>query len=374
MAHNIHGYKILGIWTGAVLLAGICLLGLNAHPAAQSRMMGAPVFEVDKSWPKPLPNNWILGPVSGIAVDAQDHIWVTHRVASPSIKESGKVAAPDVVEFDAQGNVVQSWNGAGTGYEWMEQVHGITVDSKDRVWISGNGPKDAHLLRFSRAGKFQFQIGHLGKNGGSNDQVNLGHPTQVRLDTATNEIFVSDGEGNQNHRVIVFDADSGAYKRHWGAYGERPDDKAVTRYDPAGPAPKQFGNAVHCVHLAKDGLVYVCDRANDRFQVFRKDGTFVKEVFIARETRERGSLWDIEFSPDQRFMYVADGTNQKVYILPYGQSEVIGSFGGPGKDAGLFATPIHDLVVDSKGNIYTGEAEAAGRVQKFTYKGMGGTR
>jgi DNA-binding beta-propeller fold protein YncE len=193
----------------------------------------------------------------------------------------------------------------------------------------------------------------------------MAKPTQMRVDHRANEIFVSDGEQNQNHRVIVFDAETGKYKRHWGAYGEKPDDAAATSAtDHAGSPPKQFGNAVHCLRIDGDGLVYVCDRSNGRFQIFRKDGRFQKEVFVARESGA-GTVADLDFSPDQKFLYVADGANQKVWILRRDQLRVAGSFGERGPGAGQFATTLHDLTVDSRGNVYTGEAATGGRVQKF---------
>jgi DNA-binding beta-propeller fold protein YncE len=348
----------------------VALTGSILHQApstiAQSaaRTTTAPVFEVDPDWPKALPNGWTIGPVSGIAVDAGDHVVLVQR--AEAITQAGGTPAPHVIEFDPLGAVVRSWGGAGAGYEWLEQVHGLSIDHKDRVWISGNGEKDGQILAFTRTGAFIRQIGKAGRSGGSNDTANVGRATQMRFDPQQNEVFVSDGEGNQNHRVIVFDSETGAYKRHWGAYGARPDDGAVTlKFDPTAAPPKQFGSAVHCLRISRDGLVYVCDRANNRFHVFRKDGTFVREVFIAKETGGTGSVWDIDFSPDQTFMYVADGTNQKVWVLRRDTLTVEGSFGGPGKAPGQFATSLHDIVVDSKGNLFTGEAASAGRVQKF---------
>ena len=352
--------------------AGLVLIAWSwwsDHDATQTRAQVAdatPVFEVDPAWPKPLPNNWTVGPVSGIATDARDHIWIVQR--GELVKEAGRAPAPPVIEFDAAGNVVQTWGGPGDGYEWPQQVHGITVDAKDRIWISGNGEKDAHILKFTRAGKFLLQIGRAGKSGGSNDTANMARPTQMRLDPRANEIFVSDGEGNQNHRVIVFDSETGKYKRHWGAYGERPDDAAATAApSQGGDPPKQFGNAVHCLRFDRDGLVYVCDRSNSRFQIFRKDGTFQKEIFVSKELGA-GTVADLDFSPDQRFIYVADGANQKVWMLRRDQLRVIGSFGERGPGAGQFATTLHDLTVDSAGNIYTGEAATGGRVQKFALR------
>ena len=353
------------------LLAAASLLWLQgAVPrAAQRQGSRPPVFQVDPDWPAPLPNHWVLGPVSGIGIDPQDHIVLVQRAESDSVRKAGGVPAPHVVELDRAGKVVRTWGGKGTGYAWMEQVHGLTVDPKNRIWISGNGENDAHLLVFSRTGQFLKQIGTPGSRRGSNDTANLGAATHMRFDPERNEVFVSDGEQNRNHRVIVLDADTGQYKRHWGAYGAKPDDTAVeARFDPNGPPPKQFGSAVHCLRIARDGLVYVCDRSNNRFQVFRKDGTFVREVFVAKETRGTGSVWDIEFSPDQSYVYVADGTNQKVHILRRDTFEEVGSIGGPGTGPGQFATSLHVLMVDSRGNLYTGEAAAAGRIQKFVLK------
>jgi hypothetical protein len=354
------------VLVGALVVIAVVWTNRGMLPTYAQAADQAPSFEVDPAWPKPLPNNWAVGPVSGIATDARDHIWIIQR--GEAVKEPGRVPAPPVIEFDPSGAVVQTWGGPGTGYEWPQQVHGITIDAKDRVWISGNGDKDAQILTFTRTGKFLLQIGHSGKNGGSNDTMNLGRATQMRVDPRRNEVFVSDGEMNQNHRVIVFDSENGAYKRHWGAYGAKPDDAvAAARPEPAGPPPRQFGNAVHCVRLDRDDLVYVCDRSNSRFQLFRKDGSFQKEIFIAKDSGG-GAVADLDFSPDQKFIYVADGGNQKVWILLRDQLKVIGSFGGKGSEPGHFATTLHDMTVDSEGNIYTGEAATAGRVQKFALK------
>jgi len=271
-----------------------------------------------------------------------------------------------VIEFDPAGNVVQAWGGPGAGYEWPQQVHGITVeDATDRVWITGNGEKDTHILAFTRAGKFVLQIGRPGMQGGSNITSNVSQATQVRVDTRAREIFVSDGEQNQNHRVIVFDSETGAYKRHWGAFGEKPDDAAVG----SDTERRQFGSAVHCVRFDRDDRVYVCDRSNSRIQIFRKDGTYETEVVVARETG--GSVYDLDFSPDQNFLYVADGVNQRVLILRTSDMRIADWFGEQGVRPGQFATSLHDLGVDSAGNIYTGEAAAAGRIQKFALRKPG---
>ncbi len=363
------------------LLASI-VFAITLQPAA----LPIPTFQVDPMWPKPLPNHWLVGAVAGVAVDAKDHIWITHRPSTlqPNETRSFWRAAPPVVEFDQDGHLVSSWGGPGAGYEWPQLEHGIYVDDRDNVWLGGGGDKDAQILKFTRQGRFLMQIGRQGKNEGSNDTRNLGGAANMVVDRAANELYVADGY--VNHRVIVFDTETGAYKRHWGAYGKKPDDSyfqlsgerlpspfsgAVqnenkpSQYDPNGPPP-QF-RIVHAVRIANDGLVYVCDRTNDRLQVFRTDGTFVREKFIAKDTFGSGSVWDVGFSPDpeQTFLIVPDGTNQQVYVLERKSLEVVGTFGGAGHWAGQFYG-AHNLAVDSKGNLYITETYEGKRVQKFT--------
>lgn len=346
---------------------------------AQGGKHQAPRFEVDPMWPKPLPNNWVLGSTIGVAVDAQDHVWIVHRQAA--VEDNFKAAAmkppvgtccipaPPVLEFDQAGNLVGHWGGPGAGYEWPDSNHGITVDHKGNVWVGSNGPKDTHVLKFTRSGKFLLQIGKMGKSGGSNDTENLNKPAKLYVDPSTNEVFIADGYGNR--RVIVYDADSGKYKRHWGAYGSKPDDTPFT-YNPDAPPPKQFGNPVHCADVSKDGLVYACDRNVNRIQVFRRDGTFVKEGFIARRTLRSGSAWDVTFSrdPAQRYLYVADGVNERVHVLLRDSLEILTSFGSGGRLPGEFYG-VHSLATDSKGNLYTTETYSGARVQKFVFKGEG---
>jgi DNA-binding beta-propeller fold protein YncE len=267
---------------------------------------------------------------------------------------------------------VGHWGGPGPGYDWPERNHGITVDFKGNVWIGGADqlvPSHDHmLLKFTREGKFLLQIGKPSASKGSDDVENLRLPAKTFVDPKTNEVYVADGYGN--HRVIVFDADTGKYKRHWGAYGHKPDDTIVP-YKPSDPPPQQFRNPVHCVALSHDGLLYVCDRGNDRIQVFKPDGTFVKEVFIEKETLGSGSVFDIAFSPDpeQKYIYAADGENNQVHILDRQSLEVLTSFGDGGRQPGQFYG-VHSIATDSKGNIYTTETYRGQRVQKFIYKGM----
>ena len=342
--------------------------------------MQAPRFEVDPLWPKPLPNGWVLGMTIGVAVDSRDHVWIVHRadtVVGPeaAADQSPPAAtccrkAPPVLEFDPAGNLVGHWGGPGEGYEWPLSNHGIFVDFKDNVWIGGNDAKDAHVLKFTRQGKFLMQFGHQGKSGGSNDTTNFGRVAKIYVDQKANEAYIADGYGNK--RVVVIDADSGKFKRYWGAYGSKPDDTNLGPYDPAAPPAKQFRTPVHCADLSNDGLVYVCDRPNDRIQVFKADGTFVKETFIAPKTLGDGSTWDVAFSkdPQQKYLYVADGKNEKIYVLDRQSMEILTSFGDGGRQPGQFFA-VHSIATDSKGNIFTTETYEGRRLQKFAYKGIG---
>jgi DNA-binding beta-propeller fold protein YncE len=278
--------------------------------------------------------------------------------------------APPVLEFDQAGNLVSSFGGPGSGYDWPTANHGLTVDYKDNIWIGGNDPKDAHVLKFTRDGRFLLQVGHPGKNAGSNDTENFWRAAKITVDPKMNEAYVADGYGNR--RVAVIDADSGKFKRYWGAYGGKPDDAPMSAYDPDAPPARQFRSPVHCADIANDGLVYVCDRANNRIQVFQRDGTFVNETFIARRTRGDGAVWDIAFSrdPEQKFLFVADGRNEKVYIVLRKTMEVLTSFGDGGRQPGQFFG-VHSIATDSRGNVYTTESYEGKRLQKFVNKGMG---
>lgn len=380
-------YGVILMAVSGCLLAGAAQTGL----AAPQTIAEAPSFEVDPTWPRPLPHRWLVGAVVGVAVDAKDHVWIVHRPGTlqPNETRSIWIAAPPVLEIDPEGELVSAWGGPGPGYEWPDLEHGIHIDDDDNVWVGGGGPEDAQILKFTRQGEFLMQIGRKGKNGGSNDIENLGAASHMTVDNAASEVYVADGY--VNHRIIIFDAATGAYKRHWGAYGKRPDDgyfeaagehlpspfsgavqheNAPSRYDPDGPLPPQF-RITHAVRISNDGLVYVCDRTNDRIQVFRKDGTFVKEAFVARQTLGSGSVWDIGFSTDpvQTYLLVPDGTNQLIWILLRDTLEVVSAFGRAGHWAGQFYG-AHSIDVDSKGNLYITETYEGKRVQKFLNKGI----
>jgi DNA-binding beta-propeller fold protein YncE len=374
------------VMSGVALVAGIVTLGvgqavLQQHADAQGSSVTAPVYEVDPLWPKPLPNNWLLGWTIGNWVDEQDNVWVIHRGAgglhnnergaelNPPIAECCRTAPP-VLVYDQDGGLVRSWGGPGEGYEWPQSNHGIHVDYKGNVWIGGNGEKDAHILKFTKDGKFLLQVGKFGQGKGSNDPENFGRVAKIWVDPKANEAYIADGYGNK--RVAVIDADTGKMKRFWGAYGNKPDDAAQGPYDPKAPPQQQFRNPVHCIERANDGLVYVCDRQHDRIQVFTAEGKFVKEGFFARNTLGSGTAWDIVFTkdPDQRFILMADGQNSRVRIIVRETLEEITAFGAGGRQPGQFYG-VHSIASDSKGNIYTTETYEGKRVQKFIYKGIG---
>jgi DNA-binding beta-propeller fold protein YncE len=393
--HRRLGAFILAV--AAVLGIGSTVLGRRARVAAAGVM--APRFEVDPMWPKPLPNRWVVGNVIGVSADSNDHIWIVHRGAALERMETYAAAtppaaeccspAPPVLEFNEAGDLIGHWGGPGEGYDWPDTNHGITVDYKGNVWIGGNGRgtppagaapaggargpaapyHDNMVLKFTQEGKFLLQIGKPGQSKGSNDVENLKGAAKMFVDPKTDELYVADGYGN--HRVIVFDAETGKYKRHWGAYGHKPDDTPLGRYNPADPPAQQFRNPVHCAELSHDGLLYVCDRPNDRIQVFKPDGTFVKEVIVAKNTLGDGSVWDIAFSkdPQQKYIFLADGANEKIYIILRESMEILTSFGDGGRQPGQFYA-VHSIATDSKGNIFTTETYRGQRLQKFLYKGM----
>ena len=383
-------YLIRGA-TILMLLATLAVGQQLLEPTVVARGQGSgqvPRFQVDPLWPKPLPNRWVMGSVIGVSVDSRDRIWMIHRPSSLSDNERAAALdpplaacctpAPPILVFDQEGNLVDSWGGPGAGYQWPQSEHGLYVDDKDNVWIGGNGSNDHQIVKFTQDGRFLLQIGRSGMSKGSNDTENLKQPTTMTVDPVANEVYVADGYGNR--RVIVFDADTGEYKRHWGAYGNRPDDADPYNasgatvgpdYDPDKPPSRQFSRAVHGVTISEDRLVYVADRVNNRVQVFEPDGTFVKEGFVDKRTRGFGSVFELAFSKDsgQQFLYNPNGMNQSVDILRRDSLEVVARFGQGGRYPGQFYA-VHSIAVDSLGNIYTGETLEGKRLQRFVYQGM----
>jgi hypothetical protein len=373
------GVVVVGIAAVAVASAPSTAYTSSMNGDADSVM--APKFEVDPSFPKALPNHWVLGMSVGVGVDENDHVWMVHRPPTISANERGAdqspptssccIAAPPVLEFDQAGNVLRHWGGAvaGAPYEWPESNHGISIDHKGNVWIGANAATDAHILEFTKDGKFIAQYGHAGKSQGSNDTVNFGAPAKIVIDAKTNEAYVADGY--KNRRVVVIDAATGKFKRYWSAYGNKPDDGPLGGYQPGEKPTQVFRGPVHCAMPSNDGLVYVCDRQSDRIQVFKTDGSFVSEMFIATKTGGDGSVWDIAFSrdPSQKYLYVADGKNERVYIVERATMTMVSSFGDGGRQPGQWMG-AHSIATDSKGNIYTVETYEGRRLQKFVYKGI----
>jgi hypothetical protein len=396
---NLTRRRNLYIGAGFAALLGALVVGqaaLERTVAAQTTGVQAPRFEVDPLWPKPLPNHWVLGSTIGVFVDPDDHVWIIHRSSAtlannekPLELKTGEccAGAPPVLEFDQAGNLLRHWGGPGEGFEWPDSNHGIFIDYKGNVWIGGNGGPDSQILKFTKDGKFLLQIGKKGARrsataavgagegqvagfaGGSNDELNFGRVAKIFVDRQANEAYIADGYLNK--RVAVLDADTGKMKRWWGAYGNKPDDTPMPPYDPAVAPTQQFHNPVHCADMSVDRFIYVCDRAGDRLQIFTPEGKFVKEAFYETNTKNAGSVWDIAFSkdPQQRYIYMADGVNEKVKIVDRQTLKELTTFGDGGRQPGQFYG-VHSIATDSKGNIYTTETYEGKRLQRFLAKGM----
>ena len=366
---QVKGQKVSKV--AAVGIVAVCLTGLlGSRSLAQGpQTRSLPTFEVDPAWPQ-VPAKWKLGDPSSFAIDAQDNVWLLHRPRTLP-KEQASMAAPPVMVFDSSGKFIKAWGGAGNGYEWPEREHGIHVDAKGFVWLGGNncptngiqGLKpvaDDQLLKFTTDGKLVMQVGRSNQSKGNADTKNLHRPADAWVNPPTNEVFVADGYGN--HRVIVLDADTGAFKRMWGAFAEQPKDddhcEVVTPKTFDDPGPRNF-SIVHALRVARDGMVYVADRENRRVQSFTSDGKFVKQLVKADTQFAR----NVALSPDreQQFLYVGNGDD--IVIVDRRTLEIIGSIKPKDlKNGG------HQIATDSKGNIYI--AQTTMGLQKLTFKGM----
>jgi sugar lactone lactonase YvrE len=410
----------------AAVMIALLVSRSGIQAATQGGTVQAPRFEVDPYWPKPLPNHWLLGSATGIAIDSRDHVYVIHLTdsftartetgAGPqnnNITPAGECcsSAPNVLEFDPAGNLVKSWGGPGQGFDWPAQNAGLALDPAGNLWIGGIGGADTRILKFTKDGSFVAQYGKAfsapapaatpadtqyagqspgrgqaaGRGGGrggrggrgaapaappaSTSTEMFGGASAFAFNAGAGEVYVADG--TRNRRVAVVDLKTGAIKRFFGAYGSAPDDALPATYSPNEPPAKQF-LGVRCVETSGDGMIYVCDSRNNRIQVFQKDGKFVRETRIAPNTLANGSVWDIAFSrdPQQRYLYVADGSNMRVHVLERSSLNHLTSFGEGGRYPGQFLA-VSGVATDSKGNLYTIEADQGKRVQRFVFKGVG---
>ena len=347
-----------------------------------------PVFELDTTWPPPLPNQWVFGLVSKISVDQHDNVWIIHR---PRSVPPEKTSAPPVVEFDATGKFVQAWGGDGAGYDWPGNEHNIFVDHKDRVWISGTAAGargDDMILEFTTDGKFVKELGGRNTTHGNKDTVNVNRPGDLWVSPKTDELYVADGYGNS--RVIVYDAETLAFKRMWGAFGKPPQEGfntgnsgepgeaptggrtrgAAPALDTEGPGSPTFASPVHSVLVSNDDIVYVCDRSNRRVQLFTPDGKYLMQFFLNRAGPAGGSAVGLAFSRDkeQRFLYVGDYGNSHIAVVDRKKLDILYQFGKRGPEPGNFQG-THHIATDSKGNLYVAEVAPGARAQRFLLKG-----
>ena len=341
-----------------------------AATSAPQRSVNLPEFEVDKAWPK-VPPKWKLGDASSFAIDSKDNVWLLHRPRTLKPGDAA-MAAPPVVVFDTAGAFVKAWGGEDAGPQWPEREHGIHVDAKGFVWVTGNNcptngiaglkpVNDDQILKLTGDGKVALRIGESNASKGNADTRNVHRAADVWVHPATNEVYVADGYGN--HRVIVFDAETGAYKRMWGAFGNKPVDddhcEVVTpKSFPPGQGPPNF-SIVHALRVASDGMVYVADRENRRVQAFTPNGTFVRQV-VKTDTQFARNL-ALSHDPVQQFLYVGNGMD--IAIVDRRSMEIVGTIKVPGMIGGG-----HQIAVDSKGNLYI--AGTAAGLQKLTFKGM----
>ena len=345
------------------------------EPEPEAAGPSYPLFELDPSWPA-LPNDWITGEVSSVSVDRRDHVWVLHRPLTVAEADRDN-AAPPVLEFDDTGAFVNAWGGPGEGFDWPWNEHGLFVDHDGHVWIGGNNPtgrtppaeaRDDMLLKFTNTGELLLQIGGRDVNSGNLDTGSVRRSAEMFVHEPTNEVFVADGYGNR--RVIVFDADTGEFKRMWAAFGSEPGDTEPEADPDAPDGPPWFGT-VHGIEVSNDGLVYVADRNNSRIQIFDLDGNYQRQVFVNQFEGRSLTVAGLAFSPDpeQKYVYVADQANLHVHVLDRQTLEPLDSWGELGAEPGDFDA-LHHLAVDSKGNLYTAEAQRNHRAQRFLFTGM----
>ena len=362
---------------GVVLVAATTLAGVGCQGSTEAEVAAdvaparsIPTFSVDTDWPQ-VPAEWKLGDVSSIAIDAEDNAWILHRTRVLPV-EDADVTAPPVLGFDPEGNFLSAWGGAGEGYQWPQREHGIHIDHQGFAWVGGNNcparnlPRlepvaDDQLLKFTLDGEFVMQVGQSNASGGNADTLNLHEPADSFVYPATNELFVADGYGN--HRVAVFDADTGEFKRMWGAFGNVPEDKddcPNISFDSVldGPGPPQL-SVVHALRVSNDGIVYVADRENRRVQVFTLDGEYIDQIMWGDAPFAR----NVALSPDpaQQFLYVGGGGGIRVFDRQ--TLDFLTTIEGEG-----VIGPGHHVQTDSQGNLYI--AATGSGFQRLLFTGL----
>ena len=354
-----------------------------------------PRFMVDAAWPD-MPPDMILGQVPGITVDNQDRIWAVHRPHTLTGTDTGLAQdppiavccrpAPTIVSFDTEGRYLGGFGGPDTGpviegeSQWPNNIHGIYVDADNTIWVAGNGDGDHVVLNFTEEGEFIRSIGRHGETGGNLDEAHLGNPADIFAEDG--EVFIADGYIYK--RIIRFTGEDGDFGGLWGAYGNEPgsgtrdgqfDQSQATSTADGGADPEspEFGDILHCIAGTDDGLIFVCDRRNNRAQVFRRtadgDLEFVRDIAVSPNSGGTRSVTDIAFSPDGRFVYIAEMMNSRIWIYSRETLEPIAVMGRIGRQPGQF-TWLHSVEVDSEGNLYTSEVGTGRRIQKLVLTGI----
>src|SRR5213593_354408 len=353
-----HLVRHLNFIIAAMLMLAIATVSIVV--TAVHAQTAAPRYEADVSWPKPLPDRWVLGGLGGVCVDAQDHVFILNRQDVIEGDLNGGKLAPPIIEFDPAGSVVNSW---GDPKLLDPRLHSCRVDKDNNIWI-GSAPSGM-IKKYSHDGsKMLLQIGKKGTVDSSDGTIKgkplnseaaiFFMPSSIFVDPQNGDVYLTDGEGrDSNRRVAVMDR-TGKFLRQW-----LPEGMAT----------------VHCLSMANDGLVYVCNREGSRIQIYDKMGNFKKNIEVpwtpvtppkdGKLTQSGGSAVALDFShdPNQRFIYMINQNNAQVEIIDRQSGKIVSSFGRPGSFPGQF-NQAHGIAADSKDNVYIAENRGR-RVHKF---------